>query len=84
MTPSDLPEIFLVDGLWMDRRIPNFQVPRLNGFFPRAFRKIKFWEEILIIKKLAFEIKISQCTNMTAKLHFLLMSIYNGRSYGKL
>ena len=42
MTPSDLPEIFLVEGLWIDRRIPNVQVPRPNGYFPRAFRKIKF------------------------------------------
>ena len=44
MTPSDLPEFFLVEGLWIDRRIPTF------------------WGEILIIKKIAFEIKISQCT----------------------
>ena len=40
MTPSDLHEIFL--GLGVDRRIPNFQVPRPNGFFSRAIRKIKF------------------------------------------
>ena len=38
MTPSDLPEIFLVEGI--DRRIPNFQVPIPNGVFSRAFRKI--------------------------------------------
>ena len=25
MTPSDLPEIFLVESLWIDRRIPNFR-----------------------------------------------------------
>ena len=42
MTPSDLPEFFLVEGLWIDRRIPNCQVPRANGFFSREFRKIKF------------------------------------------
>ena len=42
MTPSDLHEIFLVDGPRVDRRIPNFQVPRPNGVFSRAIRKIKF------------------------------------------
>ena len=41
MTISDLPEFFLVEGLWIDRRIPNFQIPRQNGFFCREFRKIK-------------------------------------------
>ena len=34
MTPSDVPDIFLMEGLWIDRRIPNCQVPRPNGFFP--------------------------------------------------
>ena len=43
MTPSDLHEIFLVEDLRVDRRIPNFQVPRPNGVFSRAFRKIKFF-----------------------------------------
>ena len=42
MTPSDLHDIFLVEGLGVDRRIPNFQVPRPDGFFSRAIRKIKF------------------------------------------
>ena len=42
MTPSDVHGIFLVEGLRVDRRIPNFQVPRPNGFFSRAIRKIKF------------------------------------------
>ena len=42
MTPSDLHEIFLVEGLGVDRRIPNVQVPRPNGVFSRAIRKIKF------------------------------------------
>ena len=41
MTPSDLPE-FVLGGRPMDRRIPNFQVPRPNGFFSRELRKIKF------------------------------------------
>ena len=27
MTPSDFAEFFLVEGLWIDRRIPNWQVP---------------------------------------------------------
>ena len=46
MTPSDLHEIFLVEDLRVDRRIPNFQVPRPNGFFSRAFTKITFfWEK---------------------------------------
>ena len=31
MTPSDLPEFVLVDGLWIDRRIPNCHVPTPNG-----------------------------------------------------
>ena len=51
MTPSDLPEIFLGEGLGVDRRIPNFQVPRLNGFFLGPLQKSNFWGEILIIKK---------------------------------
>ena len=42
MTPSDLPEIFLGEGLGVDRRIPNFEIPRPNVFFSRAFTKIKF------------------------------------------
>ena len=28
MTPSDLPEMFLVESLMVARRIPNVQVPR--------------------------------------------------------
>ena len=48
----------------VDRRIPNFQVPRPNGFFfSRAIKKTSnFWGDILIIKKLGFEVKISQYT----------------------
>ena len=46
----------------VDRRIPNFQVPRPNGVFSRAIKKNHIFGEILIIKKLAFEIKISQYT----------------------
>ena len=44
MTPSDMHEFFLVEGLGVDRtrRIPIFQVPRPNGVFSRAIRKIKF------------------------------------------
>ena len=42
MTLSDLHEIFLVEGLGVDRRIPTFQIPRPNGVFSRAIRKIKF------------------------------------------
>ena len=45
-----LPQIwlkfFLVEGIWVDRKIPNLQVPRPNGFFSTAFRKKKFWGEI--------------------------------------
>ena len=62
MTPSDLHQNFLVEGLRVDRRIPNVQVPRPNGFFLEPLEKSHFWGEILIIKKLAFEIKISQYT----------------------
>ena len=40
MTPSDLHEIFLGGRPGVDRRIPNFQVPRPNAFFSRAIRKI--------------------------------------------
>ena len=46
----------------VDRRIPNFQVPRPNGFFLEPLKKSNFWGDILIIKKLAFEINISQYT----------------------
>ena len=35
-------KFFLVEGLGVDGRIPNFQVPRPNGFFSRAIRKIEF------------------------------------------
>ena len=62
MTTSDLPEFVLVEGLRVDRRIPNLQVPRSNGFFLGPLQKSNFWGDILIIKKLAFEIKISQYT----------------------
>ena len=41
MTPSDLPELLFGGILWVDRKIPHFQVPRPNGFVSRAFRKIK-------------------------------------------
>ena len=51
MTPSDLHEIFLVDGLRVDRRIPNVQVPIPNVFFLEPLEKSNFWGEILIIKK---------------------------------
>ena len=51
---------FVLDG--DDRRIPNLQVPRSNGFFLGPLQKSNFWGDILIIKKLAFEIKISQYT----------------------
>ena len=44
----------------MDRRIPNFQVTRPNGFFLGHLEKSNFLGEILITKKLAFEMKISQ------------------------
>ena len=54
MTPSDLPTILLVEGLLVDRRIPNFQVPRPNGFFPRAFRKIKFFGKMFNYLKICF------------------------------
>ena len=40
--PLRFGRIFLVEGLWIDRRITNVQVPRPNGFFSRTFRKIKF------------------------------------------
>ena len=43
MTPSDLHDIFLGEHLRVDRRISNFRVPRPNGFFSRAFTKIKFF-----------------------------------------
>ena len=57
MTPLRFARnFFLVEGLWMDTRIPNFQVPIPKVFFSRAFIKIKFLGEILIITKLAFEI----------------------------
>ena len=39
MTPSDLTEFFLVEGLWIDRRIPTCEGPRPNGFFSRKFRR---------------------------------------------
>ena len=57
--PQIRTKFFWVEGL---RRIPNCQVPRPNGFFLEPLEKSNFWGEILIIKKLAFEIKISQYT----------------------
>ena len=43
--------IFLVEGLRVDRRIPNFQVPRPNGFFLEPLEKSNFLGKIVIIKK---------------------------------
>ena len=40
MTPSDF---FLAEGLWIDRRIPNFQVPRPNRFFLGHLEKSNCW-----------------------------------------
>ena len=54
MTPSDLHDIFLVEGLRVDRRIPHFQVPRPNFFFLEPLKKSYFWGDILIIKKICF------------------------------
>ena len=50
MTPSDLPEFGLVKGLWVDRKIPNFQIPRPNGFFLGHLEE-KQLGNILIITK---------------------------------
>ena len=50
MTPSDLHGIFLVEDLRVDRRIPNFQVPRYIIFLG-PLQKSNFLGEILIIKK---------------------------------
>ena len=69
MTPSDLPEFVLVEGLWVDRKIPNVQIARPN-FFSRAFRKkirenVNYYNnELLKLKRLN--------AHMTAKLHFCL------------
>ncbi len=52
VTPSDLDEILLVEGLWIARKIPNVQVPRRTGFFLGPLEKSIFWEDILnIIQK---------------------------------
>ena len=62
MTPQICPNSFLVEGLWIDRRIPNFRSLDQTDFFLGNLEKSNFWGEILIIKKIAFEIKISQRT----------------------
>ena len=51
MTSSDLPNIYLAKGLWIDRKIQNFHVPKPNGFFLEPLEKSHFLGEILIIKK---------------------------------
>ena len=61
MTPQICPNFFWLEGIWIDRRIPYFQVPIPNRFFSRHLEKSHFWREIIIIKKLGF--KISQCTH---------------------
>ena len=63
MTPSDLPEFFF----WWKAygEIEESQIFRSldqTDFFLGNLEKSIFWGEILIIKKIAFEIKISQCT----------------------
>ena len=47
MLPSDLPEFCLVEGIWIDRRIPNCQVPRPNQIFWDTFYLLK--NEFLLI-----------------------------------
>ena len=42
----------LVEGLRVDRRIPNVHIPRPNDFFLEPSEKSNFWGEILIIKKM--------------------------------
>ena len=44
-------KFFLAEDLRVYRRIPNFQVPRPNGFFLGPLQKSHFLGEILIIKK---------------------------------
>ena len=66
MTPSDLPNIFFVEleGLWVDTKIPNFQVPRPNVFFStRAFRRIIILGgKFKLLKNEVLNLK-SQCTH---------------------
>ena len=44
-------KFFLVEDLRVDRRIPNFHVPRPNFFFLGPLQKSNLLGEILIIKK---------------------------------
>ena len=84
MTPSDLPEIFLVKGLWLDRKIPNFQVRRPNVFFSRAFRRVIFFRDTFyLLKNQLFKLKYLN-THMTALLNFVLIIIYDVSSSGKM
>ena len=61
------PDIFLVGGLWIDRRIPTFQVQ--TDFFLGHLEKSNFWGEIIIISKANFLIiKISPQKNYFSKI----------------
>ena len=76
-------QICLVEGLWIGIKIPNFKVSRPNVFFSRAFKKLHFGRKFSKLKNELLKLTYINA-NMTAKLHFLSMSIHNGRSYGKL
>ena len=44
-TSSDLAfarNFFLVEGLWINRKNPHFQIPRPNGFFLGPLEKSNF------------------------------------------
>ena len=51
MTPLDVLNSFLVEGLRVDRKIPHFQVPRPNGIFLGSLEISNLGGGILIIKK---------------------------------
>ena len=68
MTPSDLPDFFLVEGLWVDRKILEYLVPKPDGFFSRAGSRSREPKSDFL-KNYLLKLKYLNAP-MTAQLHF--------------
>ena len=50
-----------MEDLRVDRKIPGFQVLKLNGLVSRASRRVTVWRALIgLLRKIGFEIEISQ------------------------
>ena len=71
------------EDLWIDRKIPGFQVPKLNGLVSRASRRVSLWRALIgLLRKMGFEIEISQRA-LNSPASFSLMSICDRKSFEK-